>query len=146
MVGANRSRSGVSNYSRMTRNASENVASRRSRGGLGLGLALVKGLVDLHGGTVDVHSEGLGKSSESTIRLPLEHEMIVSESTACATPKRPARRVLIIEDNVDAADTLRAALEFGNHKVEVAVTARRESTERMCSSPRSCYVTLGCLI
>ena len=96
------------------------ITLERSRGGLGLGLALVKGLVDLHGGTVDVRSEGLAKGSEFTIRLPLEHEMIVSESTASATPKSPARRVLIIEDNVDAADTLRAALEFGNHKVEVA--------------------------
>jgi two-component system CheB/CheR fusion protein len=92
----------------------------RSKGGLGLGLALVKGLVEMHDGTVSVESGGLGKGAEFTVRLPLE-----SRELPAAAPERSAvaegpRRVLIIEDNVDAAESLREALEFGEHTVEVA--------------------------
>ena len=93
----------------------------RSKGGLGLGLALVKGLVEMHGGTVSVESGGLGKGAEFTVRFPLE-----VLGTPAAAPVRGAassggaRRVLVIEDNVDAADSLREALELGDHTVEVA--------------------------
>jgi PAS domain S-box-containing protein len=93
----------------------------RSKGGLGLGLALVKGLVEMHGGTVSVESGGLGKGAEFTVRFPLE-----VLGTPAAAPVRGAassggaRRVLVIEDNVDAADSLREALELGDHMVEVA--------------------------
>src|SRR5204862_4026687 len=79
----------------------------RSRGGLGLGLALVKGLVELHGGEVWASSEGPGCGSEFTIRLPLEHAVAApSEPT---TPKPTADRsyrILVIEDNRDAADSM----------------------------------------
>ena len=92
----------------------------RSKGGLGLGLALVKGLVEMHGGTVSVESEGLGKGAEFTVRLPLG-----SVELPAAAPVRSAvtggpRRVLVIEDNVDAAESLREVLELGEHTVEVA--------------------------
>ncbi len=92
----------------------------RGRGGLGLGLALVKGLIEMHGGSVRAESEGLGRGAAFTLRLPLD-------ASAAAAPmhRRPRgdgaqRRVLIIEDNVDAADSLREALELGNYLVEVA--------------------------
>ncbi len=92
----------------------------RSRGGLGLGLALVKGLVELHGGTVSAHSEGLGKGAEFVVQLPLD-DAARDEDTTVGTERRPARRrVLIIEDNIDAADTLREVLRFDSHEVEVA--------------------------
>ncbi len=93
----------------------------RSKGGLGLGLALAKGLVEMHGGTVSVGSEGLGKGAEFTVRLPLE-----SAESAAVAPARGAvtvggaRRVLIIEDNVDSAESLREVIELGEHLVEVA--------------------------
>jgi two-component system CheB/CheR fusion protein len=92
----------------------------RSKGGLGLGLALVRGLVELHGGRVEAHSEGPGKGAEFLVELP------AAEPTAPEAPPRPARavegrrRVLIIEDNVDAADSLCEVLRFGAHEVEVA--------------------------
>jgi PAS domain S-box-containing protein len=93
----------------------------RSKGGLGLGLALVKGLVEMHGGTVSAVSEGLGHGAEFTVRFPLEHATpVVEASRGGAAPGGRARRVLIIEDNVDAAETLREVLEFGGHVVEVA--------------------------
>ena len=92
----------------------------RSKGGLGLGLALVKGLIELHGGTISVESAGLGQGSAFVVRLPLEEATQAESSSVAAAAKRPRRRVLIIEDNVDGADSLRELLEFGEHWVEVA--------------------------
>jgi PAS domain S-box-containing protein len=92
----------------------------RSKGGLGLGLALVKGLVDLHSGEISAYSEGLGRGTEVVVRLPLD--LTEAEKLPAARPgvERNPRRVLIIEDNVDAADSLSEALAFGEHEVATA--------------------------
>jgi two-component system CheB/CheR fusion protein len=94
----------------------------RSVGGLGLGLALVKGLVEMHGGRVEARSQGLDRGSEFTISLPL-----VTEATAAARAppaarrrRKVRRRVLVIEDTPDAAEMLREALAMKDHEVEVA--------------------------
>jgi PAS domain S-box-containing protein len=92
----------------------------RSQGGLGLGLALVKGLVELHGGEVSAHSEGLGKGAEFVVRLPLDLTDAAKPSPSRPRAERRPRRVLIIEDNIDAADSLSEALEYGEHEVTVA--------------------------
>jgi two-component system CheB/CheR fusion protein len=92
----------------------------RSKGGLGLGLALVKGLVELHGGQVRAHSEGLGKGSEFVVELPLEEARPAEAAPARPGVRRAGRRVLIIEDNVDAAESLSEVLAFGEHEVEIA--------------------------
>jgi len=92
----------------------------RSKGGLGLGLALVKGLVELHGGTIDAHSDGLGRGAEFIVRLPLAIEAGAAAEAKRASSKPAGRRVLIIEDNIDAADSLREVLEFGEHEIVVA--------------------------
>ncbi len=92
----------------------------RSKGGLGLGLAMVKGLVELHGGAVSVESEGLGRGAEFTVRLPLEGAETYADAPPRSAPGVRPRRVLVIEDNVDAAESLREVLEFGAHTVEVA--------------------------
>jgi two-component system CheB/CheR fusion protein len=93
----------------------------RAQGGLGLGLALVKALVELHGGSVRGESAGPGQGSTFTIALPLG---TAAPSTMAPQPARKAdrapKRVLIIEDNVDAADSLRIAIEIGGHIVDVA--------------------------
>jgi two-component system CheB/CheR fusion protein len=91
----------------------------RSKGGLGLGLALVKGLVELHGGDVSAHSQGIGKGAEFIVRLPLNGALDVKTPTPVDTSRR-IRRVLIIEDLADAARSLREALELCGHQVEVA--------------------------
>jgi two-component system CheB/CheR fusion protein len=93
----------------------------RSKGGLGLGLALAKGLVELHGGTVTAGSAGLGQGAEFVVRLPLAKDTGASPQTD-ENPAKSRRRVLIIEDNTDAADSLRDVLAFGEHEVEVAYT------------------------
>ncbi len=90
-----------------------------SQGGLGLGLALVKGLVELHGGDVTAHSDGLGQGATFVVRLPLANVETAALQPSDSGPKN-RRRILIIEDNIDAADTLREALEFCEHEVEVA--------------------------
>jgi signal transduction histidine kinase len=90
----------------------------RSKGGLGLGLALVKALVALHRGDVAAHSAGVGAGAELVVRLPLAERAAAAEPAAA--PVARGRRVLLIEDNVDAADSLRELLELAGHEVLVA--------------------------
>jgi PAS domain S-box-containing protein len=92
----------------------------RTKGGLGLGLALVKGLVELHGGEVGARSEGLGKGAEFTVRLPIDSGVGADSCVRSLATQSIRRRVLVIEDNVDAADSLREVLELGDHDVAVA--------------------------
>jgi CheY-like chemotaxis protein len=92
----------------------------RSKGGLGLGLALVKGLVEMHGGEVCAHSDGPGRGAEFVVELPLEAPATAQVIPTAVGAHRSGRRVLIIEDNIDAADSLREVLAFGNHVIEVA--------------------------
>jgi two-component system CheB/CheR fusion protein len=90
----------------------------RRLGGLGLGLALVKGLVETHGGTIDVSSGGKGAGSEFVLRLPLATAPATPEVAPVAPP--PPRRVLVIEDDVDGAESLQLALQLEGHEVFVA--------------------------
>jgi CheY-like chemotaxis protein len=92
----------------------------RTRGGLGLGLALVKGIVELHGGEVRAASRGLGHGATFTIRLPVIASPEPDETPAPAAPSAPARlRVLVVEDNRDAAETLSDLLGLFGCTVEV---------------------------
>lgn len=93
----------------------------RSGGGLGLGLTLVKGLTELHGGTVSAHSDGLGKGSSFTIRLPLATDQHNSAAIqACSKKPYRSRRILVIEDIKDVAEALKTLLETEGHEVMVA--------------------------
>ena len=92
----------------------------RNKGGLGLGLALVKGLVELHGGEISAHSAGLGKGAEFVVRLPLDLAGAAQIDAGPTSRQRSRWRVLIIEDNNDAADSLREAFESGGHEIAVA--------------------------
>ncbi|MBX5461964.1 MAG: response regulator, partial [Steroidobacteraceae bacterium] len=99
------------------------VPLARSRGGLGIGLTLVRTLVELHGGRTHARSEGIGKGSEFEIVLPLVvAEMRSPDSDAPLRPKRPSarRRILVVEDNPDAQSALQCLLEMWGHDVTVA--------------------------
>ena len=98
----------------------------RSSGGLGLGLALVKGLTQLHGGSVSARSAGLGHGAEFVVRLPILTAGAERTDAACAPPKEAAtiNRVLIVEDNVDAAETLKELLQLDGHAPAVVHTGR----------------------
>jgi PAS domain S-box-containing protein len=90
----------------------------RSRDGLGIGLTLVKTLVELQGGTVAAHSDGLGRGSEFTVRLPVLTEKAKPASRPAASPPPPAasRRVLIVDDNDDGAESLAMLLRISGHQ------------------------------
>jgi PAS domain S-box-containing protein len=97
----------------------------RSRGGLGLGLALVKGLMEQHGGGVSAHSLGIGSGATFTFWLPLAEELLPrTQPAAAVTRAATARRVLIIEDIQDAAETLRDLLALLGCEVEIARSGR----------------------
>ncbi|HZZ73110.1 MAG TPA: ATP-binding protein [Pirellulales bacterium] len=93
----------------------------RSKGGLGIGLTLVRSLIEMHGGSVHAYSDGLGHGSEFVIRLPrIGAPRPLPEQAALAAPA-PGRRVLVVEDNVGAATILARLLQMvWSHQVEVA--------------------------
>lgn len=104
--------------------AQERQASDRSRGGLGLGLAIVRSLVEAHGGTVALHSEGRGRGTECLIRLPQSSASRPVQVKAAGIVVPDVREdgvaLLHVDDNRDAADTLADALRALGHRVRVA--------------------------
>jgi signal transduction histidine kinase/CheY-like chemotaxis protein len=94
----------------------------RSQGGLGIGLSLVRGLVELHGGSVEAHSDGPGQGSEFSVRLsvhpPLRKAQPAAEDGWRSAPSR--HRILVVDDNRDAADSLALLLTFQGNEVRTA--------------------------
>jgi signal transduction histidine kinase/ActR/RegA family two-component response regulator len=115
----------------------------RTQGGLGIGLTLVKSLVEMHGGTVVARSAGRGTGSEFEVRLPAvaapNTEALPSPGTA---PAR-SRRVLIIEDNADTRETLRRVLELDGHEVQEAADGAQGVEIAFASRPEVVIVDIG---
>ncbi|HEY0453744.1 hybrid sensor histidine kinase/response regulator [Actinophytocola sp.] len=99
-------------------------AGRTSVSGLGLGLAIVRTISELHGGTVTAHSAGPGTGAEFRVRLPPAPSSEVDSPHESATPTRPALRFLVIEDNPDLAATYRTLLERRGDTATVATTGK----------------------
>jgi PAS domain S-box-containing protein len=99
-------------------------ALERSEGGLGIGLALVRGMVELHGGSIEAHSDGPGRGSELIVRLPVIEAPVPAPQQAGEDRQAPPRgaklRILVVDDNRDAADSLTMLLELKGHDVHTA--------------------------
>ncbi len=100
-------------------------AATRSQGGLGIGLTLVKNLCEMHYGTVEARSDGLGKGSEFTVRLPLSTGTVQTATgpepgLAAPSVSPSGHRLLVVDDNQDAADSLAVLLTLQGHEVRVA--------------------------
>ena len=100
-----------------------NAASDRARGGLGIGLAVVRSLVHLHGGTVIAHSAGVDRGSEFCVYLPLLPEAVGDAPQAAAETARTEsspNRILVVDDNIDQAGSLAMLLGTMGHEIRVA--------------------------
>ena len=96
--------------------------SERSQGGLGIGLTLVKRLTEMHGGSIEARSDGEGQGSEFIVRLPILNRPVVAEesSSRLASDPQAQRRVLIVDDNLDSAESLAMLLEITGNKTYMA--------------------------
>jgi CheY-like chemotaxis protein len=120
--------------------------SDRASGGLGLGLALVRSLVELHGGTVMCESAGPGRGSRFTVSLPCRHA-----PAAPAAPQDDARAaagqgglsILVVDDNVDAAETLAMLLEASGHRVSTAHDPFDALERARAEAPQACLLDIG---
>jgi two-component system CheB/CheR fusion protein len=118
----------------------------RSQGGLGIGLTLVKRLVELHGGRVEAHSAGTGRGSEFVVRLPLPVQAAnAPPASAVVNGARaaPRRRVLVVDDNRDAAESLAALLRIQGHDVRVAGDGPKALASAEEDPPEVVFLDLG---
>jgi CheY-like chemotaxis protein len=126
-----------------------NSAIDRAEGGLGIGLALVKGLVALHGGRVEVRSEGLGRGSEFIVHLP--HKVLAPASVEVEEPSHGAAnstavrrgRVLVVDDNRDAAESLGLVLRFMGYEVSIAYSGAEALELGAVERPRAAIIDIG---
>jgi signal transduction histidine kinase/ActR/RegA family two-component response regulator len=117
----------------------------RAQGGLGLGLALVRRLVELHGGTVDAASDGPGRGSEFVLRMPLAAAPAETPAPAAAAPPAalPGMRILVVEDNADARETLRMLLESEGHEVLALADGAQALAQAPAFAPDVALLDLG---
>jgi PAS domain S-box-containing protein len=117
----------------------------RSRGGLGIGLSLVKRIVELHGGSVVARSEGLGRGSEFEIRVPaaLDTRDNAGTVTAPASDGPPRRKILVVDDNADAAESLAALLSICGHDTRMAHDGREAVEQAKQFHPDVVFLDIG---
>jgi len=118
----------------------------RSQGGLGLGLALAKSLVELHGGSVAASSPGLGMGSTFSVVLPRfaqDGAAALPLAAPAAAGKAPPLRILVVDDNLDAAHTLNLFLRAGGHETEIAYCAADAIEIARLFKPQVCILDIG---
>ena len=117
----------------------------RSRGGLGIGLSIVKRIAEMHGGSVEAHSEGAGRGSEFVVRIPTveARREAPARPPAAIVPPPSRRRVLVVDDNTDAAESLAALLAIGGHETRLAHDGLRAVEEAMAFQPDVVFLDIG---
>jgi CheY-like chemotaxis protein len=117
----------------------------RTRGGLGIGLTLARTLVELHGGTVEAHSDGPGRGSEFVVSLPLgaARPAVPEQETGKNSGRGVSRRVLVADDNADAAATLALTLQFLGHVVRTAYDGQEALDIAREFKPSVMFLDLG---
>ncbi|WP_141618313.1 response regulator [Myxococcus sp. AB036A] len=123
--------------------AQADTSLERSRGGLGIGLTLVRKLIQLHGGEVTARSNGPGHGSEFVVKLPLDPTMDASAPARDAVDLRRGRRVLVVEDNSDARQAMRDLLELWGHQVAVAPDGLQGVALAAAQPPELALVDIG---
>jgi PAS domain S-box-containing protein len=116
----------------------------RPRGGLGIGLTLVRRLAELHGGSIEVESAGVGQGSEFRVRLPAHptDDRVTAESTP-ELGKITARHVLIAEDHADSRESLRLLLEASGHRVDAASNGNEAVELALSRAPEIAFIDIG---
>jgi CheY-like chemotaxis protein/anti-sigma regulatory factor (Ser/Thr protein kinase) len=120
--------------------------SDRASGGLGLGLALVRSLVELHGGTVSCESAGPGRGSRFTVTLPLLAQEAAPDALydgAHAAARESSLSIMVVDDNVDAAETLGLLLEASGHRVSIEHDPQRALERASTEAPQVCLLDIG---
>jgi signal transduction histidine kinase/ActR/RegA family two-component response regulator len=118
----------------------------RAKGGLGIGLTLVRSLVELHQGSVDATSQGLGKGSTFTVRLPVAAGLAPGRPSTIsdhAMLRGDTRQILLVEDNPDSRDTMRDLLERIGHHVAVAGDGPEAVQRALEHRPQVCIIDIG---
>lgn len=114
----------------------------RSQGGLGIGLSVVKRLIEMHRGSVQAASDGIGRGSTFTIRLPRIAQPRLQSDAKSMDPMRP-RRVLVVDDNVDAADSLAMLLKLDGHEVHTVYGATEALEAAVRLKPEVMFLDIG---
>ncbi|MDB5804318.1 MAG: hypothetical protein JWN73_1640 [Betaproteobacteria bacterium] len=118
-------------------------ARDRAQGGLGIGLALVRGLVELHGGTVQALSEGLGHGSEFVVRLPAFQKIQKAAPLAAAAGLERPRKILVVDDNVDIVESIAMLLEMRGHDVQTACDGETAIAQARGFGPEVVLLDIG---
>jgi signal transduction histidine kinase/ActR/RegA family two-component response regulator len=120
-------------------------ALARSEGGLGIGLTMVRSLVEMHGGAVSAHSDGPGRGSEFVVRLPgmPGGEEGPEGPREAAAPAPRGCRILVVDDNRDSADSLALLLRLTGHAVQVAYDGRAALEAALAGSPEVVFLDIG---
>jgi CheY-like chemotaxis protein len=116
----------------------------RAQGGLGIGLTIVKRVVELHGGRVEARSDGVGRGAEFVVRLPALPATPETVAAPASSPRESARaRILVVEDNAEAAESLATLLEVLGHEVHVAHDGPAALELARAKTPRVLLVDIG---